>query len=281
MSSTEVRLLLVDDDPSAIQAMSRMLAQYPDQRFATSGAAALQLAREAAPDLIVMDVDMPGMSGFDVCDALKADPALAHVPIIFATSHDTTTLLQATALNRGAAALVSKPLNAARLVASVSAQLPPSSRDRAAPAEQPAANAAARPPGRRTPRVLIVDDDTASIDVLRHTLAAIGDLHFAKSGEEAMRIARRLVPDLILLDAHMPGLDGFDVCRSLKAEPEFQHVPIAFATRYADPCCETRALDLGAADFIAKPYTPAVLQARVRNLLDLSRCRGSEKARSA
>ena len=58
MPSRDVRLLLVDDDPSAIQVMGRMLAQYPDQRFATSGEAALRLAREAAPDLIVMDVDI-------------------------------------------------------------------------------------------------------------------------------------------------------------------------------------------------------------------------------
>ncbi|MEP6875473.1 MAG: response regulator, partial [Burkholderiales bacterium] len=67
MSTREVRLLLVDDDPSAIQLMGRMLAQYPNQRFATSGQAALRLAREATPDLIVLDVDMPGMTGFDVC----------------------------------------------------------------------------------------------------------------------------------------------------------------------------------------------------------------------
>ena len=90
MSSREVRLLLVDDDPSAIQVMSRMLAEYPDQRFATSGEVALRLAREATPDLILLDADMPGMTGLDVCEALKADPVLARVPVIFATSHDTT-----------------------------------------------------------------------------------------------------------------------------------------------------------------------------------------------
>ena len=103
MAPREVRLLLVDDDPSAIQLMGRMLSQYPDQRFATSGEAALRMAREVTPDH-VLDVDMPGMSGLDVCEALKADPALASVPVVFATSHDPSTLLQVTAFRKGAGA---------------------------------------------------------------------------------------------------------------------------------------------------------------------------------
>jgi len=127
------------------------------------------------------------------------------------------------------------------------------------------------PPSPRVRRLLIVDDDITFIHILRRTLAAMGDFHFAKSGIEALDLARRLTPDLILLDGHMPGLDGFGVCKALKAETAFRNVPIAFITRFSDPISEMRALDLGASDFIAKPYTPAVLQARVRNMLDLKR----------
>src|SRR5690349_7275576 len=123
MAPREVRLLLVDDDPSEIHVMARMLSQYPDQRFATSGQAALRLAHELTPDLIVLDVDMPGMTGLDVCEALKADPVLARVPIIFATSHDPTTLLQVTAFQKGASDFVTKPLIAAQLTARVRAHL--------------------------------------------------------------------------------------------------------------------------------------------------------------
>jgi len=270
MSSNEVSLLIVDDDPSAIQVMSRMLAQYPDQRFATSGEVALRLARESTPDLILMDVDMPGMSGLDVFEAMKADPVLARVPVIFATSHDATAL-EVTALRKGAADFVTKPFIAVQLASRVRAHLRANSMVEELKRDPLASSAAIRSPSAQTPRILIVDDDTASIHILRHTLAAMGDLQFAKSGEEALQLARRIVPDLILLDAHMPGIDGFDVCRSLKAEATFRHVPIAFVTRFSDPRYEMRALDLGAADFIAKPYTGAVLQARVRNLLDLKR----------
>ncbi|HSW06910.1 hybrid sensor histidine kinase/response regulator [Aquabacterium sp.] len=270
MSSREVRLLLVDDDPGAIQVMGRMLAQYPDQRFATSGEVALRLAREQTPDLILLDVDMPGMTGLDVCEALKLDPVLAQVPVIFATSHDAAGL-QVAALRKGAADFITKPLVAAQLKARVRAQLRARQLADDLKREILACEGPARQPSRQIPRVLIVDDDIASIHILRHTLATMGDFHFAVTGEQALQLARRLVPDLIVLDAHMPGVDGFDVCRSLKAERAFRQVPIVFVTRFSDPVYEMRALDLGAADFIAKPYTPAVLQARVRNLLDLKR----------
>jgi PAS domain S-box-containing protein len=134
-----------------------------------------------------------------------------------------------------------------------------------------AAGAASGQPSRQTPRFLIVDDDDAAILILRHTLSDMGEFYFAKTGEDALQLARRVDPHLILLDAHMPGVDGFAVCAALKADPALEHVPIVFVTRFSDPRNETRALDLGAADFVAKPFTPAVLYARVRNLLDLMR----------
>jgi len=271
MAPREIQLLLVDDDPSAIQVMGRMLSQYPNQRFATSGEAALRLAREATPDLIVLDVDMPGMTGLDVCEALREDPVLARVPVILATSHDPTTLLQVTAFRKGASDFVTKPLIAAQLTARVRAHLRAKLLIEDLQRDSLASGAAPPLSSMQTSRLLIVDDDIASIHVLRHTLGAMGDFHFAKNGEEALDLARRLLPDLILLDAHMPGIDGFDVCKTLKAEAAFRHVPIAFITRFSDPRNEMRALDLGAADFIAKPYTRAILQARVRNLLDLKR----------
>lgn len=270
MTSREARLLLVDDDPSEILAMRRILAQYPDQRFATTGEEALRLASEATPDLILLDVEMPGMSGLDVCEALKADPVLARVPVIFVTSHDAPAL-ELTALQHGAADFITKPLVAAQLTARVRAHLGSKLQVDALAREGVAATAPPGPLNPQLPRILIVDDDIASIHVLRLTLATMGDFYFAKSGKDALHLARGHLPDLILLDAHMPGIDGFDVCRSLKADARFRHVPIVFVTRFSDPQFELRAFDLGAADFIVKPYTAAVVRARVRNLLDLKR----------
>jgi PAS domain S-box-containing protein len=218
----------------------------------------------------LLDVEMPGMSGFEVCEALRADPVLAHVPVIFVTSHDAPAL-EVAALQYGTADFVTKPLVAQQLTARVRAQLRAKRLAEDLRRDYLATGVAARQTSLEAPRFLIVDDDTTSIRIMGQTLAGQGDLHFARDGEEALQLARRLLPDLILLDAHMPGLDGFDVCRSLKAEATFRHVPIIFVTRFSDPQYEMRALDLGAADFIAKPYSAAVLQARVRNLLDLKR----------
>jgi len=270
LPSNDARLLLVDDDPFAIQVMGRMLSQYPNQRYATSGEVALRLARELTPDLILLDAEMPGMTGYEVCEALKSDPNLAHVPVIFVTSHSTPAS-KTDALRKGAADFIVKPLVSARLTTAVLAQLCTTPM-----AEDPvrghvAKSAVPGKPGEQAPRILIVDDDDAAILTLRHTLSDMGDFRFAKTGEDALQLARRINPHLILLDAHMPGLDGFAVCAKLKADPAFEHVPIVFVTRFSDPDNEKRALDLGAADFIAKPFTPAVLYARVRNLLDLTR----------
>ena len=268
MSTPEAQLLLIDDDASAIRVISRMLAQFPNQRFATSGQEALRLARELVPDLILLDAEMPGMRGLDVCQALKADPALARVPVIFVTSH-CAPLLEVAALDMGAVDFVSKPLIASQLIARGRAQLQHSQLVDRRASERRARAMPAAMAGAQLPRLLIVDDDVAAIRILRRALAPLGEIHFATGGEEALRLARGLGPDLILLDGKMPGIDGYAVCETLKSELAFQHIPIVFVTQFCDPRIERRAFDLGAADFIAKPYAPAVVHARVRNLLEV------------
>jgi len=181
MSMHEVRLLLVDDDPSSIQAMSAMLAPYADQRFATSGEAALRIAREAPPDLILLDVDMPGMTGFEVCEALKADPVLARVPVIFVTSHDTEAF-EVRALRKGAADFVTKPFVAMQLIARVRARLRGNRLFENLEHERLAVGAPLLSRSVQVPRILIVDDDIAAIHILQHVLAGMGEFHFAKSG---------------------------------------------------------------------------------------------------
>ena len=111
-------ILLVDDNPAMMQVTARMLAGLGRLRFATSGAAALDKAREAKPDLVLLDVEMPEMNGHEVCARFKADPALQDVPVIFITSHDGQAA-ELTGLNAGAVDYIAKPLNAALLVARV------------------------------------------------------------------------------------------------------------------------------------------------------------------
>jgi diguanylate cyclase (GGDEF)-like protein len=111
-------ILLVDDDSMVIRILSRILGDFAPLRFATSGRAALKLARESTPDLVLLDVDMPELSGFEVCKAFKSDPALAEVPIIFITSHESAQL-EAKGLELGAADFISKPPHAPLVLARV------------------------------------------------------------------------------------------------------------------------------------------------------------------
>jgi diguanylate cyclase (GGDEF)-like protein len=111
-------ILLVDDDSMVVRILSRILSDFTPLRFATSGRAALKLAHEALPDLMLLDVDMPELSGFEVCKAFKSDPALAEVPIIFITSHESAQL-EAKGLELGAADFINKPPHAPLVLARV------------------------------------------------------------------------------------------------------------------------------------------------------------------
>jgi diguanylate cyclase (GGDEF)-like protein len=119
------------------------------------------------------------------------------------------------------------------------------------------------------PRLLIVDDDPASLRLLNAILEGVAKIHFATSGEEALRQVARHEPDLILLDVDMPGLGGHATCAVLKADPISAELPVIFVTSCADTASETQALALGAVDFIHKPVNAPVVLARVKTHLAL------------
>ncbi|HMZ01988.1 MAG TPA: response regulator, partial [Burkholderiaceae bacterium] len=278
-TSHRPHILLVDDDISAIQVLWCLLSDEARIRFAKSAAQALVLAREQVPDLILLDFELPDGNGVELCRTLRQDPQLADVPVIIVTAHARDEL-QVSALEIGAADFISKPLQSAQLLARVRTQLrlharasaaAPSAAPPAGPAPDTAAKAApdaALPPPPQTLRVLIVDDDVVAIKMLRNALEAMPvQFHFATRGEEALRLAAEVRPHIILLDAQLPGLDGFEVCRRLKADPQLADTPVIFVTRADDPLTEALALEAGAVDFIGKPYRPAVLKARVQHAL--------------
>lgn len=115
--------------------------------------------------------------------------------------------------------------------------------------------------------LLLVDDDPATIQLLARMLSDVGNLRFATSGEDALRLARELVPDLMLLDAEMPGMSGFEVCEAFKADPLLADVPVIFITSHSGPEFEVSGFELGAADFIAKPVSEPLILARIRTQL--------------
>lgn len=120
---------------------------------------------------------------------------------------------------------------------------------------------------RRT--LLLVDDEASNLQVLRHTLQDEYRLLFAKDGQSALDLVQRDRPDLILLDVMMPGLSGYAVCKALKGAPDTAAIPVIFVTALADVEHEHTGLELGAVDYIAKPFNPHIVKARVRTHLSL------------
>jgi diguanylate cyclase (GGDEF)-like protein len=121
----------------------------------------------------------------------------------------------------------------------------------------------------RKPRLLLVDDQPINIQVLHPIFATEYQVFMATSGPQALAICRVNPPDLMLLDVMMPVMDGFEVCRLLKADESTRNIPIIFVTAHDDTRQETRGLELGAVDFISKPVNPAVVRARVKTHVTL------------
>ncbi|WP_295535730.1 two-component system response regulator [uncultured Pseudacidovorax sp.] len=120
------------------------------------------------------------------------------------------------------------------------------------------------------PRILLVDDEPTNLHVLRQVLEEDGyRLLFATDGARGIAAAREHQPDLVLLDVMMPRMDGYEVCRQLKADPQTANIPVIFVTALSEVNDETHGFELGAVDFVVKPVRPQVVRARVRTHLKL------------
>ena len=121
-----------------------------------------------------------------------------------------------------------------------------------------------------TARVLVVDDVDANVKLLEARLTAeYFEVRTARSGPEALHICARERADVVLLDIMMPGMDGFEVCRRLKAEPRTQHIPVIMVTALDQPSDRVKGLEAGADDFLTKPVDDIALITRVKNVARL------------
>ena len=122
--------------------------------------------------------------------------------------------------------------------------------------------------------ILIVDDEPINIKALQLVLGEEHNLVFATNGEMALEMAAEPPqPDLILMDIVMPGLDGFEVCSRLKENEKTHNIPVVFLTARWETSEEARGLELGAVDYIRKPFSPPIIKARIRNHLELKKTR--------
>lgn len=120
-------------------------------------------------------------------------------------------------------------------------------------------------------KLLVVDDSPSILATLCELLHEDHEVIFASSGEEALELAYSSNPDLILLDVVMPGIDGFEVCASLKSSPGTRDIPVIFITSMGEEVDQAKGLEAGAIDYVQKPFSSAVVKARVRNHLEVKR----------
>lgn len=126
----------------------------------------------------------------------------------------------------------------------------------------------------RKSRILIVDDAPENIRILAESLKSSYAIMFARNGESALNLANTVpAPDIILLDVIMPGLSGYEVCRKLKENPNTSGIPVIFITSQSEEDDEARGLELGAVDYISKPFRASLVMNRVANQLELKRHR--------
>ncbi len=116
-------------------------------------------------------------------------------------------------------------------------------------------------------RVLIVDDVKANVDVLVQALRGDYKLSVALSGEDALRVAEKNPPDLVLLDIMMPGLDGYEVCRRLRDREETRKTPVMFLSSLEEVQNKTLGFEVGGNDYLTKPFEILEVKARVRSLV--------------
>lgn len=119
------------------------------------------------------------------------------------------------------------------------------------------------------PVILVVDDVTENVQVLGDLLSKQYEIYFALDGNQALEQARRVKPDLILLDVMMPVMDGYEVCRRLKESEEFREIPVIFISALDQPEHESQGLELGAVDYITKPFNSKLVLIRVQNHLKM------------
>lgn len=176
--------------------------------LATSAEAALRIAPEQALSLITLDVQLPGMDGWEFLAAIREHPVLAHVPVVVISGTAASNM----ALSGGAAAILQKPVSHVDLKASL-------------------AHLGLHEVAHRTRTVLVVDDDAKAVELIAAILPTPSyAIVRAYGGGEAIILAQRLRPDLILLDLMMPEVSGFDVVRALQRDPETAHIPILVVT---------------------------------------------------
>lgn len=265
MSYTNASILIVDDEEPNRDILSRRLTKEGyTVAVAEGGNEALDMLRAERYDLVLLDIMMPGVDGYQVLKHIKSERLLHDIPVIMVTALDDEPTLKH-CLELGAADYVGKPFELtylkSRIWRAIQA-LRQVHRPRRAQNEE--ANVMTT--------VLVVDDDEVNQDLLVRRLKKAGHgVHVAANGVEALALLNKQPYDLVLLDIMMAKMDGFEVLEKIRERKSFADVPVIMVSAISDTASMERCMQLGADDYIIKPYNAVILKERVLALLNEKR----------
>jgi DNA-binding response OmpR family regulator len=255
-----VRILIVDDHPNTASMLARVLARFDtpvEVITAASGEEALATIDRQTVDVLITDFMMPGLNGLELIERLKGEKKPAHIILI--TAYDTPGLAL-TARRLNVQDYLVKPVQPEKIRLIVGAVIEEL---------RPRQKAAVETEGNYTARILVADDYPDNLRLLSTRLDHEGyEFIPAWDGDETLRLAREAKPDLLLLDINMPSKDGFSVLAEMRADPELAHIPVIVITAARiGPKDVREGLNLGADDYVIKPFDWRELGARIRSKL--------------
>ncbi len=304
MKVEKYSILIVDDAPDNIWFLNESLKEDYNILYATNGQEALEIARSIPkPDLVLLDIIMPGMDGFEVCKKLKADPATEEIAVAFLTSKSLEED-ETKGFELGAQDYITKPFSITVVKARIKSilnlkkelqrrlelkdqmqelnrqlesqvehrldELEKAQKTLQSYEERVQSYFRATQKEREIVKILIVDDIADNIFILSDNLSEKYEILYATSGQDALRTAfSDDPPDLILLDIMMPEMDGYEVCARLKADMRTRDIPVIFVTAMGEDIDQIKGLEYGAVDYISKPFSMPVVYARIQAALRL------------
>jgi len=278
------RILVVDDVPANVKLLeARLLAEYFDVLTASDGFKALEICENTHVDLILLDIMMPGISGFEVCERLKADPRLAHIPVVMVTALDQPAD-RVRGLKAGADDFLTKPVNDLQLVSRVKSlvrlkTLSDELRIRAETAQNVGIEDMLKgTDGRDEPgQILLVDSRANSQERFIKALKPVAHVTAMSDPQAALFEAAEHGFDLVIVNANFDDYDPLRLCSQLRSLERTRFLPLLLVTEQGEEDLIVRALDLGVNDYIVRPVDPNELVARC--LTQIKRKRYNDRLR--
>lgn len=265
------RVLVVDDVLANVKLLeARLSAEYFDVMTAMSGPEALEVCARTQCDIILLDVMMPGMDGFEVCRRLKADPATHHIPVVIITALDQPSD-RVRGLEAGADDFLTKPVSDVALFARVRSltrlkMMTDELRMRAVSGNQIGMEAVAADAildDGRNGRILVVDDKAASSERIERALRDRHRVDIESSPQEAVFRARECDYDLMIVSLAFEKFDALRLCSQIRSTEQTRHLPILLLAEPEDTLRVIRGLDMRVNDYLLRPIDPNELVARV------------------